>query len=96
MNIANKTTKAYIKSLPPTLALQLIKDYKIPSPYAEILRATCVERLNTFEAVATISKDGIYLSFWQYGDKLQIALDMFCKAHIHAGNDYSHLLVLPK
>ena len=95
MNSTNRTTKIYIKSLPPQLAISLIKEYKIPSPHAEVLLATCVERRNTFDAINRLKEEPyeIFLSFWQYGDRLQEALAMFYKAHVYAGNDYSKQII---
>lgn len=94
MNATNRTTKIYIKSLPPKLALDLISEYKIPSPWSDVLIETCVNRNTTYKAIKEVARNKkVYLSFWQYGDRLQEALAMFYKAHVHAGKDYSHQII---
>lgn len=45
MNIENRAVKLFIKELPPAEALEKIEQYKIPSPYKEILTIVCVERV---------------------------------------------------
>lgn len=94
MNSTNLTTKIYIKSLPPKLATELIKKYEIPSPWAEVLIESCVIKSHTYQAIREVArKHKIYLSFWQYGDRLQEGLAMFYKAHVHDGKDYSHQII---
>lgn len=51
MNIENRAVKLYIKELPPSVAIDLFEQYKIPSPYKEILTIVCVERKGGYKAM---------------------------------------------
>ena len=82
MNIENRATKLYIKSLPPLTAINFISDYKIPSPYKEILITACVDRKEGFSGVKHLAETyKIHIEYWTFGRKLKEALEMFRKSH---------------
>lgn len=82
MNIENKATKLYLKELAPVQALKLINEYKIPTPYKEVLIACCVLRLDAFRALDYLEEEKIYMSYFTYIRRLKTALTMFRKSHI--------------
>lgn len=82
MNIENRATKLYLKSLPPMTAYKLLDEYKIPTPYKEVLVCACILRLTDFQAIHNLSKQDIYLSQRTYLRRLQQGLEMFRKSHI--------------
>lgn len=82
MNIENRATKLYLKELAPWYALKLFDEYKIPSPYKEVLIACCVERLDAFRALDYLEEHKIYMSYFTYIRRLKTALTMFRKSHI--------------
>ena len=83
MNIENRATKLYIKELAPIQALELLDEYKIPSPYKEVLIVSCIERLDGFKAVDRLAeKYHIYIGYWTYVRRLKESLTMFRKSHI--------------
>lgn len=93
MKEVSRATKIYIKHLPPVLATKLINEYKIPSPFREVLLSACVENKGGFAGVAHLSeKYDIHISYWQFVNYLGKALDIFYKAHTYAGKDYSDKL----
>lgn len=53
MNPENRAIKIHIKEMAPMTAIQKIEDYKIPTPYKEILIAL-VNRKEGYEALETI------------------------------------------
>lgn len=82
MNIENRATKIYLKSLPPLEALSLLHKYKIPSPYKEVLIAACIERKEGFAGCDFLTESyNIHLSYWTFVRRLKEALDMFRKSH---------------
>ena len=67
MNIENRAVKLYLKELPPTVAIDLIEKYKIPSPYKEILITVCVQRVGGYKAMQSLEiRYGIYMSYWTF------------------------------
>lgn len=95
MKESSRATKLYIKHLPPILALKLIEDYKIPTPFKEVLIATCVENKGGFKGVEYLSeKYGINISYWQFVKYLSKGLEMFYKTHTYLGKDYSEYLTV--
>ena len=82
MNIENRATKLYLKSLPPVTAYKLLDKYKIPTPYKEVLVCACILRLTDFQAIHNLSKQGIYLGQRTYLRRLKDGLEMFRKSHI--------------
>ncbi len=83
MNINNRATKLYLKSLAPIKAYELIDKYRIPSPYKEILIVCCILKLKDFEAISKLEKEyHIYIGYWTYVRKLKEALCIFYKSHI--------------
>ena len=85
MNIENRAVKLYIKELPPSVAIDLFEQYKIPSPYREILTIVCVERKGGYKAMEVLEKKyGIYMSYWTFCRRLKDALEMFRKSHKNA------------
>lgn len=82
MNVENRATKVYLKSLPPLTAIKLIEAYHIPSPYKEILITVCVERLEGFKGCDYLAENyNIHIGYWTFGAKLKEALEMFRKSH---------------
>lgn len=91
----SRATKLYIKHLPPILALKLIEDYKIPTPFKEVLISACVENKGGFDGVRFLSsKYGINISYWQFVKYLSKGLEMFYKTHTYLGKDYSEYLTV--
>lgn len=85
MNIENRAVKLYIKELPPSVAIDLFEQYKIPSPYREILTIVCVERKGGYKALEVLEKKySIYMGYWTFGRRLKDALEMFRKSHKNA------------
>ena len=81
MKAETRETKKRIKDMAPSIAIERIERYKIPSPYKEILIVTCVQRKKQFEALHFLSEHyGINLGFWAFGEKLQTALKMFAES----------------
>jgi hypothetical protein len=82
MNIENRATKVYLKSLPPLTALKFIDEYKIPTPHREILITVCVNRKEGFPAMKQLAKEfNINIEYWTLGRRLKEALEMFRKSH---------------
>lgn len=83
MNIENRAVKLYIKELPPSVAIDLFEQYKIPSPYREILTIVCVERVvGRYKAMSILAERyKIYIDYWTFGRRLKDALEMFRKSH---------------
>lgn len=95
MKESSRATKLYIKHLPPILATKLIDEYKIPTPFKEVLIAACVENKGGFKGVEYLSKQyGINISYWQFVNYLAIGLDKFYKTHTYLGKDYSEYLTV--
>lgn len=95
MKKSNHAAKLYLMHLPPMLVHQLLAEYRIPSPYKEVLILTCVEKLDRYPAMRRLESDyGISISFWQFGDRLRDALDMFAKTHKALKRDYSQELIV--
>lgn len=93
MKETSRATKLYIKHLPPILATKLIEEYKIPTPYKEVLLSACVENKGGFKGVEYLSKQyGINISYWQFVQYLRKGLDIFYKTHTYLGKDYSEYL----
>lgn len=82
MNLENRATKVMLKDMPVFMAEDLIKRYKIKSPYKEILEATCLHDKDQFEAMDWIKqKYKIHLGFRTFSRKYAKALEMFRIAH---------------
>ena len=82
MKIENRATKLYLKELAPLRAIELIEQYRIPSPYKEVLIVSCVERRRDFDAIYHLEKNyNINLSYRTYVRRLKDGLEMFCKSH---------------
>lgn len=83
MNIENRAIKIYIKNLPPSVAIDLIEKYKIPTPHKQILIAVCVERKSVFATMNKLSNEySINMSYITCVRYLKTALEMFRKSHI--------------
>lgn len=95
MKQTNKTTKLYLMHLPPVRVYQLMAEYRIPSPFKEVLIVTCVDKLQRYAAIEKLSEAyGINISFWQFGDRLRDALDMFYQTHTMLKHDFSSELLV--
>lgn len=82
MNPENRAIKIYIKNLAPMTAIQKIEDYKIPTPYREILIAL-VNRKEGYEALDYLAeKFSIHMGYWTYGRRLKASLQMFRKSNL--------------
>ena len=82
MKLENRATKLYLREIAPLQAIKLIEQYKIPSPYKEVLIVGCVGRKKDFEALYLLEKDyQIYLSKRTYDRRLRDGLEMFYKSH---------------
>lgn len=67
MNTENRSTKVYLKDLPPIEALNYINKYQIPTPYKEVLIVVCVKHKNVFDAIDYLHKEyRINLSYWTF------------------------------
>lgn len=81
--------------LPPVRVHQLVAEYRIPSPFKEVLIVTCVDKLDRFPAMRKLAQDyNINISFWQFGDRLRDALDMFYQTHTMLKQDFSSELLV--
>lgn len=95
MKQSNKVAKIYLMHLPPVRVLELLEEYKIPTPYKEVIIATCIEKLQRYPAIVWISKEyGINISFWQFGDRLRDGLDLFAQTHKMMKRDFSRELII--
>lgn len=71
MNPENRAIKIHIKEMAPMTAIQKIEDYKIPTPYKEILIAL-VNRKEGYEALDYLAeKFSIHMGYWTYGRRLK-------------------------
>lgn len=83
MNLENRATKVMLKNMPVFMVEDLIKRYKIKSPYKEILEATCIKDKGQFEAMDWIKREyKIHLGFRTFSRKYAKALEMFRTAHL--------------
>lgn len=81
MNIENRATKVYLKSLAPIEVIKKVNEYKIPSPFKEVLLTACVDRKEGFEGCDHLAKEyEIHLGYWTFGRRLKEALEMFRKS----------------
>lgn len=95
MKRSNHLAKLYLMHLPPVRVYQLLDEYKIPSPHKEVLILTCVEKLDRYPAMHKLKQDyNIYISFWQFGDRLRDGLSMFAETHKMMKRDYSSELLV--
>lgn len=63
-------------------AIQKIEEYKIPTPYREILIAL-VNRKEGYEALDYLAeKFSIHMGYWTYGRRLKESLQMFRKSNL--------------
>lgn len=78
----NRAIKIHIKEMAPMTAIQKIEDYKIPTPYKEILIAL-VNRKEGYEALDYLAeKFSIHMGYWTYGRRLKESLQMFRKSNL--------------
>lgn len=82
MNIENRGTKLYLKTLAPVKVYELLDMYKIPSPYKEVLITACVERKEGFQGIKYLAEHyQIYFEYWTFGRRLKEGLEMFRRSH---------------
>lgn len=87
MNIETKATKLYLKNLAPIEVYDKLDEYKIPSPYKEILISACVYNKECFEGCDFLEENyKIRLGYWNFVKKLKEALIVFRKSHIYKNN----------
>lgn len=80
MNIDNRATKIYLKSIAPLDAYDQIDRYKIPSPQKECL----IAMINGKEGFAgcdyLAEKYKIHIGYWTFGRRLKDGLEIFRKS----------------
>lgn len=80
MNLENRATKVYLKSIAPLDAYDQIDRYKIPSPQKECLVAM-INGKEGFEGCDYLSeKYKIYIGYWTFGRRLKEGLEIFRKS----------------
>ena len=80
MNIDNRSTKVYLKSLAPIEALDQIERYKIPSPQKECLIAM-INGKEGFEGCDYLEDEyKIHIGYWTFGRRLKEGLEIFRKS----------------
>lgn len=78
MSIETSATKLYLRELPPLQVHDLLEEYKIPTPYKEVLIACCANRLDAYPAIDYIEETfNLHISYWNYVKILKEALIMF-------------------
>ena len=80
MNIDNRSTKVYLKSLAPIEALDQIERYKIPSPQKECLIAMIngKEGFEGCDYLEDVYK--IHIGYWTFVRRLKDGLEIFRKS----------------
>ena len=80
MNIDNRATKVYLKSLAPIEAYDQINRYKIPSPQKECLIAMIngKEGFEGCDYLEDVYK--IHIGYWTFGRRLKEGLEIFRKS----------------
>ena len=80
MNIDNRATKVYLKSLAPVEAYDQIERYKIPSPQKECLIAMIngKEGFEGCDYLEDVYK--IHIGYWTFGRRLKEGLEIFRKS----------------
>lgn len=82
MNIENRATKIYLKSLPPLTIKKLVNLYELPTPYKEILITIFAENKTGFKILDHLEKEHkIYISYFQLLRYTKRALEKFRVAH---------------
>lgn len=77
MNIDNRATKVYLKSLAPVEAIDLVNKYLIPSPQKECLIAM-INGKEGFEGCDYLEeKYQIHIGYWTFGRRLKEGLKIF-------------------
>lgn len=80
MNIDNRATKVFLKSLAPIEAIELIEKFKIPSPQKECLIAM-INGKEGFEGCDYLEEVyKIHIGYWTFGRRLKDGLEMFRKS----------------
>lgn len=80
MNIDNRATKVYLKSLAPIEVYDLLDLYKIPSPQKECLIAM-VNGHEGFDGCDYLAEEyNINIGYWTFGRRLKDGLEIFRKA----------------
>lgn len=78
MNIENRAVKILLKHSAPLEVYQKLEEYRIPSPYKEILIVSCIEGKDYFQALDLLAERyNIHLSYWTYCRRLKRALEMY-------------------
>ena len=86
MNIDNRSTKVYIKSLPPVQAYDMIARYKIPTPQRECLIAM-INGKEGFEGCDYLAEHyQIHMGYWTFGRRLKDGLEIFRKTKKYLDN----------
>lgn len=88
MSIETSSTKFYLRELAPLEAIHKIESFRIPSPYKEILIASCVEQLDAYPAMDYLEeKYNMHINYWTYVRSLKKALLKFRTANLYQINN---------
>lgn len=86
MNLENRATKVYLKSIAPLDAYDQIDRYKIPSPQKECLIAM-INGKEGFEGCDYLAeKYKIHIGYWTFGRRLKDGLEIFRKSKKYVDN----------
>lgn len=86
MNIDNRATKIYLKSIAPIEALDQIERFKIPSPQKECLIAM-INGKEGFSGCDYLEKEfKIYIGYWTFVRRLKDGLEIFRKSKKYVDN----------
>ena len=86
MNIDNRATKVYLKSIAPIEAYDQIDRFKIPSPQKECLIAM-INGKEGFEGCDYLSERfKINIGYWTFGRRLKDGLEMFRRSKKYIDN----------
>lgn len=86
MNIDNRATKVYLKSLAPIEAYDQINRYKIPSPQKECLIAM-INGKEGFEGCDYLEDEyKIHIGYWTFVRLLKEGLEIFRKSKKYIDN----------
>lgn len=77
MNIDNRATKIYLKSLAPVDAYDQIDRFRIPSPQKECLIAMINGKEGFSGCDYLAEKYNINIGYWTFGRRLKNGLEMF-------------------
>lgn len=80
MNLENRATKIYLKSIAPLDAYDQINRYKIPSPQRECLIAMINGKEGFVGCDYLAEEYNINIGYWTFGRRLKEGLEIFRKS----------------